>query len=95
MENLITKANAFLSRFVIDCRIPADKQMHFICGCVIAAAAALLIGAYAVVLVAVIALLKEIYDHANKSLHTSDAWDWVATALGGVIGFYIIYLLKP
>jgi VanZ family protein len=64
--------------------------MHFICGIVIASVAVPLMGVYSVALVAVIALAKEIYDHANKSLHTSDVWDWVATALGGLVGFCLV-----
>lgn len=89
MENFITKVNALLARLYV----PADKQMHFICGVVIAALSASLIGAYSIALVAIVALLKEVYDHANKNLHTSDVWDWVATALGGVVGFYVIDLI--
>jgi hypothetical protein len=93
MENLIAKVNAFLSQFCIVCKVPCDKQMHFICGLVIAALLTPFIGAYSILVVAVIAILKEIYDYLHKDIHTPDFWDWVATVLGGAVGFVIISLI--
>jgi hypothetical protein len=93
MEALIAKVNAFLAKLYIPCKVPADKQMHFICGLVIAALLTPFIGAYSIVVVAVIALLKEIYDYLHKDIHTPDFWDWVATVLGGLVGFVIVALL--
>jgi hypothetical protein len=93
MEALIAKVNAFLAKLYIPCKVPADKQAHFICGLVIAALLTPFIGAYSIVVVAVIALLKEIYDYLHKEIHTPDFLDWVATVLGGVLGMLIITLL--
>ena len=93
MEKLITKLNAFLSQFCIVCKVPCDKQMHFICGFIIAAVLTPFIGFYAVVVVAIIALLKEIYDAFNKTIHTPDTWDLIVTVLGGALGFVLINLL--
>jgi hypothetical protein len=93
MEALIAKVNAFLAKLYIPCKVPADKQMHFICGLVIAALLTPFIGAYSIVVVAIIALLKEIYDYLHKDIHTPDFWDWVATVLGGLVGFVIVALL--
>jgi hypothetical protein len=93
MEALIAKVNAVLAKLYIPCKVPADKQMHFICGLVIAALLTPFIGAYSIVVVAVIALLKEIYDYLHKEIHTPDFWDWVATVLGGLVGFVIVALL--
>ena len=93
MEALIAKVNAFLAKLYIPCKVPADKQMHFICGLVIAALLTPFIGAYSIVVVAIIALLKEIYDYLHKDIHTPDLWDWVATVLGGLVGFVIVALL--
>ena len=93
MEALIAKVNAVLAKLYIPCKVPADKQMHFICGLVIAALLTPLIGAYSIVVVAIIALLKEIYDYLHKEIHTPDFWDWVATVLGGLVGFVIVALL--
>ena len=93
MEALIAKVNAFLVKLYIPCKVPADKQMHFICGLVIAALFTPFIGAYSIVVVAIIALLKEIYDYLHKDIHTPDFWDWVATVLGGLVGFVIVALL--
>ena len=92
MEALIAKVNAFLSKFCITCKVPCDKQMHFLCGLVIAALLTPFIGAYSIVVVAIIALLKEIYDYLHKDIHTPDFWDWVATVLGGVLGTVIVSL---
>ena len=93
MEALIAKVNAVLAKLYIPCKVPADKQMHFICGLVIAALLTPFIGAYSIVVVAIIALLKEIYDYLHKEIHTPDFWDWVATVLGGLVGFVIVALL--
>jgi hypothetical protein len=93
MEALIAKVNALLAKLYIPCKVPADKQMHFICGLVIAALLTPFIGAYSILVVAIIALLKEIYDYLHKDIHTPDFWDWVATVLGGLVGFVIVALL--
>jgi hypothetical protein len=93
MEALIAKVNAVLAQLYIPCKVPADKQMHFICGLVIAALLTPFIGAYSIVVVAIVALLKEIYDYLHKDIHTPDFWDWVATVLGGLVGFVIVALL--
>jgi hypothetical protein len=93
MEALIAKVNAFLAKLYIPCKVPADKQMHFIGGLVIAALLTPFIGAYSILVVAVIAALKEIYDARHPDKHTADFMDWVATVLGGVLGMLIITLL--
>lgn len=93
MEALIAKVNAFLAKLYIPCKVPADKQMHFLCGLVIAALLTPFIGAYSIVVVAIIALLKEIYDYLHPESHTADFWDWVATVLGGLVGFVVVALL--
>jgi hypothetical protein len=92
MEKIIAKLNAFLSQFCIVCKVPCDKQMHFICGFIIAAVLTPFIGLYSVAVVALIALAKEIYDYMHKDIHTPDVWDWVATALGGLVGFVVVAL---
>jgi hypothetical protein len=93
LEKIIAKVNAFLSQFCIVCKVPCDKQMHFICGLVIAALLTPFIGAYSILVVAVIAALKEIYDARHPDKHTADFMDWVATVLGGVVGFVITSLI--
>jgi hypothetical protein len=90
MEKFIAKVNEILSKFCIVCKVPCDKQLHFICGFIIAAVLTPFIGFYAVVIVAIIALLKEIYDALHPDKHTPDFWDWVATSLGGVLGYTLI-----
>ena len=93
MEALIAKVNALLAKLYIPCKVPADKQAHFLCGLVIAAILTPFIGAYSIVVVAIIALLKELYDFLHPESHTADFLDWVATTLGGVVAFVIISLL--
>jgi hypothetical protein len=93
MEALIAKVNLVLAKLYIPCRVPADKQMHFIGGLVIAALFTPFIGAYSITVVAIVALLKEIYDYLHKDIHTPDFWDWVATMLGGILGFVISALI--
>jgi hypothetical protein len=93
MENIIAKINAFLSQFCIVCKVPCDKQMHFLSGFIIAAVLTPFIGAYSILVVAVIAALKEIYDARHPDKHTADFMDWVATTLGGVVGFVITSLI--
>jgi hypothetical protein len=93
MEALIAKVNAVLAKLYVPCKVPADKQMHFIGGLVIAALLTPFIGAYSIVVVAIVALLKEIYDYLHKDIHTPDFWDWVATVIGGLVGFIVVALL--
>ncbi len=93
MEKIIAKLNAFLSQFCIVCKVPCDKQMHFLSGFIIAAVLTPFIGAYSILVVAIIAALKEIYDARHPDKHTADFMDWVATVLGGVLGMLIITLL--
>jgi hypothetical protein len=93
MENLIAKVNAFLSQFCIVCKVPCDKQMHMLSGFIIAAVLTPFIGAYSILVVAVIAALKEIYDARHPDKHTADFMDWVATVLGGVVGFVVVALV--
>ena len=94
MEKLLTFMNYWLGKLYIQNKyVPLDKFMHFICGFIIAAVLTPFIGFYAVVVVAIIALLKEIYDALHPDKHTADIWDWVATTLGGLVGFVIIALI--
>ena len=95
MEALIAKVNAFLAKLypsILAGKVPVDKFMHFVCGLVIAALFTPFIGAYSIVVVAIVALLKEIYDYEYKSIHTPDFYDWAATTLGGVLGTAIVSL---
>jgi hypothetical protein len=92
MEKIIAKLNAFLSQFCIVCKVPCDKQMHFICGFIIAAVLTPFIGWYSVVLVAMVATAKEIYDDVNKDTHTADVWDLLVTIAGGALGYSLVSL---
>ncbi len=96
IETIITKVNTALSKLYpswLEGKVPVDKFLHFTCGFIIAAVLTPFIGAYSILVVAVIAALKEIYDYLHPDKHTADIWDWVATSLGGVLGMLIITLL--
>ena len=69
--------------------IPADKVAHCLGGVILFAIGQLF--GYGLLLAVVVGFLKEIYDYMHKDKHTPDVWDWVATSLGGLLG-YIIYL---
>jgi hypothetical protein len=73
--------------------VPLDKQAHFICGLIIAAVLTPFIGWYSVVLVSMVATAKEKYDAKYKDKHTADVWDFVATTLGGLVGFALITII--
>lgn len=92
METLIAKVNAFLSKFCIACKIPCDKQMHFLTGLITGVILTPYIGVYAVPVIAIIALMKEWYDYTHKEQHTAEANDMWTTILGGAVGFVIVSL---
>ena len=92
MEKLLTFMNYWLGKLYIPCGVPADKQAHMLSGFLIAVVLTPFIGAYAILVVSTIAILKEIYDYEHKSIHTPDFWDWAATTLGGVLGTAIVSL---
>jgi hypothetical protein len=93
MEKLLTFMNYWLGKLYIPCSIPADKQQHFISGAILGIVLTPFIGAYSILVVAVIAALKEIYDACHPDKHTADFMDWVATVLGGIVGFVVVALI--
>ena len=72
-------------------KIPIDKQAHFLSGIAICLAVSLffspLIGLTTAI---VLGALKEALDSFGYG--TDDVWDFVATALGGVVGFVLIMI---
>lgn len=73
-------------------KIALDKQAHFWAGLAISLAIGLIFSAPWLGLLVGVAVggLKEGYDATGRG--TPDIWDFVATALGSVLGF-IIFLL--
>jgi hypothetical protein len=65
--------------------VPLDKQAHFMSGALGSLSLAIFIGYWAIVVIALIALAKEVYDAHNIG-HTCDFYDWLATTLGGILG---------
>jgi hypothetical protein len=73
-------------------QLPADKANHFIYGVGLFIVLAFICDPlFAVVLVAVVATVKELYDGITKT-GTPDAWDAVATAAGGVAGYLCTFI---
>jgi hypothetical protein len=68
--------------------LPLDKQAHFWSGAIIGFVSYIFIGCWAILGVALIALIKEVYDYKHPN-HTADFWDWVATVLGGILGLIL------
>ena len=79
IERILSKLNS----------IPTDKVFHFAGGSILFALALPFTGpVYAVAAVTIVGFAKEVYDSVNKDTHTPDIWDAVATAAGGLLGFY-------
>ena len=74
-------------------RIPYDKQLHFIGGCIIALVVGLLLSdaVAGAVVAAIVGLLKEGYDYLHPKEHTVEAADALYTLLGGVVGAVIAW----
>lgn len=68
--------------------VRADLQAHFWCGAILGFISYFFIGCWALVVVALIALIKEVYDYKHPN-HTADFLDWVATVLGGILGLIL------
>ena len=80
IENILSKLNA----------IPADKVMHFASGAILFAAAMPFIGPrYAMALVILTSIAKEIYDAFHRDIHTPDVFDALATSLGGAVCLFV------
>ena len=63
-------------------KIEKDKLLHFVAGSLVYASTSWFLGYYALGLVVVVAVGKEVYDNYYNG--TVDVWDAVATVLGGV-----------
>ena len=71
--------------------IPIDKQAHFLAGISICLAFALFVSPVLGLIAAIIiGAIKELWD--GMGYGTKDFWDFVATALGGVVGFVLILI---
>ena len=73
--------------------VPLDKQAHFVTGALTAFVWCFIVGYWAILIVALIALAKEVYDAHNIG-HTCEFYDWLATTLGGCLGMILYYIVK-
>ena len=85
MKNIFTLLSKLSSPRI---PVPLDKQAHFWTGLILGFVSYIFIGCWALVVVALIALIKEVYDYKHPN-HTADFWDWVATMLGGILGLIL------
>jgi VanZ family protein len=80
IETILSKLNS----------IPADKVMHFASGVILYAGLLPFVGSsFALSIVVLMAVGKEVYDSYYPDKHTADVWDAVATILGGLLGLFI------
>ncbi len=73
--------------------VPLDKQAHFATGAILGAIGVPFIGWWGILVVSLLAYAKEKYDAKHKDKHTADVWDFVATTLGGLVGFALITII--
>lgn len=70
--------------------IPTDKVAHFASGVICYAVVLPIFGEWpALMIVALSAASKEVYDYLHRDIHTPDVLDAVATTLGGALGLFI------
>ena len=71
--------------------MPIDKQAHFLAGTTICLSLALFVSPILGLITAIVlGAVKELWDGMGHG--TKDIWDFVATALGGVVGFVLILI---
>lgn len=72
-------------------KLQHDKVLHFCIGLILCLVAGTLLNPAAGLLLGVIAgIIKEIYDKYNNG--TVDVLDSLATTVGALVGFYILYI---
>lgn len=64
--------------------IPHDKLLHYVAGTLIYGLCSLFIGLYAIGIVFIVAVCKEVYDYVSKK-GTPEYMDIIATVLGGLV----------
>ena len=71
--------------------VSLDKQAHFLAGTTICLSFALFVSPILGLITAIVlGAVKELWD--GRGHGTKDIWDFVATALGGVVGFVLILI---
>ena len=71
--------------------VSLDKQAHFLAGTTICLSFALFVSPVLGLITAIVlGAVKELWDGMGHG--TKDIWDFVATALGGVVGFVLILI---
>lgn len=71
--------------------IAKDKVLHVIAGVLTYLTGYLVVGTWAILLVVVVAVGKEVYDSYNKEEHTPEVLDAIATVLGGTVCWVITH----
>jgi positive regulator of sigma E activity len=75
-------------------KIPQDKQLHFSVGFIVYCIFSYITPIFAMVIVAITGIYKEIYDYKHQNIHTADAWDAIATIAGGMVAFLAATLIN-
>lgn len=74
-------------------KIPLDKQYHLAAGFTAAIVFGIPYPWFGLLIAIIGGILKEVYDYFHPDNHTVDFYDFVATALGGFVGFLIMQLI--
>lgn len=69
--------------------IALDKQAHFLGGYALAITVGIFSPWVGLAVALAAAAGKELYDYKHPATHTVDIKDFVATATGGVLGFFV------
>ncbi len=73
-------------------KIPYDKKLHFLCGCIIAMLVGLYNPLYGLLAGVVAGVAKEVYDYFDYGL--ADKYDMLATWAGALIGTCLCLVAK-
>lgn len=68
-------------------QVPHDKMGHYIAGTLLYATGHFVSPVFALTIVAIAAVGKEVYDYLHRDRHIPDGMDAVATMLGGVVSW--------
>lgn len=95
IETILKCLNRCTARLPVNSLVPQDKEAHFVSGFILFFLLLLcqMPPEYAVITVSLAGVAKEVYDHYHPLEHTADVYDWLATALGGVAGFGLWWLV--
>lgn len=73
-------------------KIPYDKKLHFLCGCIIALLVGLYNPLYGLLAGVTAGVVKEVYDYLDYG--GPDIKDFLATAVGSILGTLVCEVIR-